>query len=373
MTFDMTTLDVARAGDRGQPLDAPRNEDHNRRKKERWAIGVDLGGTKVAVAAVSSTGHLVGRHQSRTLKGVPPEESLAAIVQLVEQAIRDGGIDRAVIDGIGVGAPGPLNSATGVIHFAPNLGWENVAAGPYFTQSFPGIPVKLENDANAAALGEYRFGAGRGVRHMAYVTVSTGVGGGFILDGKLYTGATGGAGEIGHMTVQREGGPRCGCGRYGCLEAVSSGTAIARMAREHVESGGGGLLAKMAAVNIAAAGAVDGKAPSETMVTTQELKPIRLDATAVGIAARQGDHAACKILETAFTYLGQGLATAANLLDLELIIIGGGVSALWDLMLPHIQRELISGRIPGLQNDVQIRRAELGADVGIYGAAALFV
>jgi glucokinase len=211
--------------------------------------------------------------------------------------------------------------------------------------------VKLENDANAAALGEYRFGAGRGLRHMVYITVSTGVGGGLILDGKLYTGASGGAGEIGHIPVQREGGPRCGCGRYGCLEAVSSGTAIARMAREHVASGGGGLLAEMA----------------------QAQAQGRVGAAAVGAAARQGDPAASAILKTAFTYLGGAMATVVNLLNPEAIIVGGGVSALWDLMLPYLQHEIDSGSVAGFQNKVQIRRAELGRDTGIYGAGALFV
>lgn len=350
---------------------------------ERWAIGVDLGGTKVAVAAVSSAGRLAGRNESRTLKGVPPEESLAAIVQMVEKTVRDAGIDRAdradraAISGIGVGAPGPLDNATGVIHFAPNLGWENVAIGTYFARRFPGIPVKLENDANAAALGEYRFGAGRGLRHMVYITVSTGVGGGLILDGKLYTGAAGGAGEIGHIPVQREGGPRCGCGRYGCLEAVSSGTAIARMAREHVASGGGGLLAEMAqgkasagASASAGAGADVGASAGDEGISTNFMQ---LDAAAVGTAARQGDSAASAILAKAFQYLGGAMATVVNMLNPEAIIVGGGVSGLWDLMYPYLQQELERGCVAGLQNKVDIRRAELGKDTGIYGAGALFV
>ncbi|HAH95463.1 MAG TPA: transcriptional regulator [Firmicutes bacterium] len=347
----MTALEGACARECEGLLREGSGERAGERAGERWAIGVDLGGTKVAVAAVSSAGRLAGRNETRTLKGVPPEESLAAMVQLAEQAVCDAGIERTAISGVGVGAPGPLNSATGIIHFAPNLGWENVAIGPYFARNFPGIPVKLENDANAAALGEYRFGAGRGLRHMVYITVSTGVGGGLILDGKLYTGASGGAGEIGHIPVQREGGPRCGCGHYGCLEAVSSGTAIARMAREHVASGGGGLLAEMA----------------------QAQAQGRVGAAAVGAAARLGDPAASAILKTAFTYLGGAMATVVNLLNPEAIIVGGGVSALWDLMLPYLQHEIDSGSVAGFQNKVQIRRAELGRDTGIYGAGALFV
>lgn len=311
----------------------------------KWVIGVDLGGTKVAVGAVSSEGRLAGRIDAPTRSDIPAQESLAAIAELVRRALADSGMTATDLNGIGFGAPGPLDPVKGVIHFAPNLNWREVAVKAFFEAEFPGVPVRLQNDANAAALGELSFGAGRGFEHFIYVTVSTGIGGGLILNSQLYDGATGGAGEVGHMTVDY-GGPLCGCGRRGCLEALASGTAIARMARERVRGGAGGELARI----------------SESDIT----------AATVGLAARQGDPVAREVLETAFTQLGRGLANLVNLLNPQALAGGGGVTALWDIMEPVIRRELSAGCVVGFADALVLRKAELGANVGVYGAAALF-
>lgn len=311
----------------------------------RWVAGVDLGGTKVAAGAVSEEGRLAGRTVIPTRAERPIGETLADMVELVHRVLADAGLRAEDLAGIGIGAPGPLDPKAGIIHFAPNLGWREVPICRHFEENFPGVPIRLENDANAAALGEHSFGAGRGFSDMIYVTVSTGIGGGLILNNRLYSGATGGAGEIGHFVVER-GGPPCGCGRNGCLESVASGTAIGRIARERVAAGGAGMLAGM--------------------------EPGELDAAAVGLAARQGDPLAIEIIGRAFTYLGYGLADLVNVLNPKAIIVGGGVGALWDLMEPHIRRELNANCLEGFAEAVSLKKAELGTNVGVYGAAALF-
>jgi glucokinase len=210
-----------------------------------------------------------------------------------------------------------------------------------------GLPTSLENDANAAALAEHRFGAGRGVDHMIYVAASTGIGGGFILDGRLYRGATGAAAEVGHMTILPHG-PRCGCGNRGCLEALASGTAIAREARERIARGTPTLIAELAE------GDLD-----------------RITAKMVAQAAEQGDGEAREIIDAAMIYLGVGMANLVNLLNPQLLVIGGGLTKMGARLFDPVRRAVDRQAFPATAAAVEIKCAELREEVGLLGAAAV--
>jgi len=207
--------------------------------------------------------------------------------------------------------------------------------------------VRLANDANAAVLGEWAFGAGQGRQNLIYITISTGVGGGMIIDGRLVLGLRGLAGEVGHMTLQADG-PRCNCGNYGCWEALSSGTAIARDGAEAVRSG-----------------------QSSWLVELSQGDPDRVDARLVGEAAHQGDGAALQIIRQAARYSGIGVANLLHLFSPEVVLVGGGVSNLGDIFFEPLRRTAFKRVMPAYRN-VPIVRAALGPDVGLLGAVALF-
>ena len=248
---------------------------------------------------------------------------------------------------VGVGAPGPLDIAAGVVIAPPNLpGWERVPLRQMLRDALS-IPTYLDNDANAAALGEHRFGAGRGTRHMIYVTVSTGIGGGLILDGRLYHGASGVGGEVGHISVLPHG-PLCGCGNRGCLEALASGTAIAREARERVNRGVPTLIAELAGGD-----------------------PQQITARLVAEAAQRGDPEAQTILHTAMDYLGIGMASLVNLFNPQMIVIGGGLSKLGETLFEPVRRAIRRHAFQAAAQDVQVVPARLGDQVGVLGAAAV--
>src|SRR6266536_4878346 len=200
-------------------------------------IGVDLGGTNIRTAVLQGS-TLYSRVSLLTGETPTPERILPRVYGAIQQALDEAHVALDQIAGIGVATPGPLNNRTGVIYSPPNLpGWDNVPLRDLIQQHF-NRPIFIEHDAHTAGLGEYMFGAGRGSRHMVYLTISTGIGGGVIVDGKIVEGASGTAGELGHMTIDRNGG-RCRCGNYGCLEYLASGTAIARYANEAIAAGQG--------------------------------------------------------------------------------------------------------------------------------------
>jgi glucokinase len=247
---------------------------------------------------------------------------------------------------VGIGAPGPPDIEAGVVVAPPNLpGWARVPLKRLIEDGL-GITTFLENDANAAALGEHRFGAGRGTRHMIYVTASTGIGGGLILDGKLYHGADGMAGEIGHTTAMPYG-PHCNCGNRGCLESFASGTAIAREARGRVARGVPTLIADLAGGDLE-----------------------RITAKLVAQAADQGDVEAQSILAEAMDYLGIGMANLVNLFNPELIVIGGGLTNIGEGLFDPVRRAIVRHAFHTPAETVRVVRAELGDKVGVLGAVA---
>lgn len=316
-------------------------------RAERFFLGVDLGGTKIRTALVDGTGRIVARDYRETRAEEGPDAGLERILAAADAVLVQAGLSRSHIAAVGIGSPGPLDIERGVIVSPPNLpGW---GAFPLRqrVQDALGITTVLENDANAAALGEHRFGAGRGAKHMIYVVAGTGIGGGLILNGELYRGVSGMAGEIGHTTLL-PGGPLCGCGNRGCLEALAAGPAIARAARERIAAG-----------------------MSTTMTELALSDPRRITARLVAEAAAQGDEIARQVLSEAMDYLGLGIANLVNILNPELIVIGGGLANIGEALLGPVRRAIEQHAFFSLAQTVRVVKAELGDDAGALGAAAV--
>jgi glucokinase len=310
-----------------------------------YVVGVDLGGTKILTALVDLTGTVRARRRVLTPQA-GPAAVVEAIAATVEGVLADAGLARTDCLGVGVGAPGPLDPRRGVVYEPANLpGWRDVPLAALLAEAL-GLPSHVENDANAAALGEWWVGAGRGIADLVYITVSTGIGGGIILGNRLLQGVSGTAGEIGHTVVDADG-PLCGCGRRGHLEALASGRAIARMAAEAVASGRPTALAAVGA------------------------DPARLSAEVVAEAARHGDAVAREIYQRAGFYVGVGVANVLNLLNPRTVVIGGGVSKAGDLLLDPVRRTARQLAFDRPARDAEIVPAALGDDVGVVGAAAV--
>lgn len=312
----------------------------------QFVVGVDLGGTKILTALADSDGQVIAEQKIFTESAKGQEHVITRIVHTVEYVLQAAGVKREQVRALALGAPGPVDAVNGVIRFAPNLAWRDVSICRVLEQHLS-LPVFLDNDANLAALGEYVYGAGQGVNHMVYMTVSTGIGGGLILDGKLYHGASGVAGEIGHMTVM-PGGPLCGCGKRGCMEALASGTAIAREARELAAGGQGEKILALAGGEIAA-----------------------ITAATVAEAAEAGDLTALDIIKGAASYLGIGLANIITLLNPSRIVLGGGVINIGEPLLNAIIQEVQVHVMEEAGAAAGIVRAKLGGHSGVMGAVAL--
>ncbi|MBE0466619.1 MAG: ROK family protein [Candidatus Desulforudis sp.] len=312
-----------------------------------YVVGIDLGGTKIYTVLAAADGEIAAEVEVPTGAEQGYERVLDRIAETVFAVCSRAGVGPGAVSAVGVGAPGPLDPGNGVIHQAPNLGWRKVPFRDDLGARLR-FPVYLENDANLGALGEHTYGAGRGSSEMMYVTVSTGVGGGLILRGEIYGGAGGGAGEIGHITVVPRG-PRCGCGGRGCLEAVASGTAIARRAQELITRGAGTEILTRAG----------GEAGAVTAAT-------------VAGAAGAGDPEARAILEEAAVHLGTGLAAVVNLLNPDLIVLGGGVMKHnWALLWDRLDLSLREQALEAAYRRVRLAPAALGDRVGGLGAVAL--
>ncbi len=310
-------------------------------------IGIDLGGTKISTALVDADGQIIAHDYRETQAEKGQALVVNRMVDAVRQVMEQADTSKDQVKAVGIGAPGPLDIHTGVVVAPPNLpGWQDVPLKELIEERV-GIETFLENDANAAALAEHRFGAGRAVDHMIYVTVSTGVGGGLILDGRLYHGAEGAAGEIGHITVLPNG-PLCGCGNRGCLEALAAGTAIAKRAREVVSQG-----------------------VSTRITDLANDEPARITAKLVAEAAEQGDFEAQKILSEAMSYLGIGMASLVNLFNPQIIVIGGGLSNLGERLLEPVRRGIARHAFVASAQTVRVVLAELGDKAGVLGAAAV--
>lgn len=307
------------------------------------AIGVDVGGTKIAAAVVDESGVIVDRNRRPSAADEPE-----LIVETVADMVADLAREHSATS-VGLAVAGFVDHAAGAVRFAPNIAWRDMPVGPMVAHRV-GLPVVLENDANAAAWGEFVFGPARAINDMVFVTVGTGLGGGVVSDGRLVRGAYGIGGEIGHIRLVPDG-HRCGCGNRGCWEAYGSGTALVREARDLVASGSP--LAK-------------------TLGTACGGDPEQLSGPQVTQAALAGDPASIELLADIGRWLGEGAADVAAILDPQMFVIGGGLSAAGDLLLEAAvaaYRRNLTGR--GHRPEATFALATLGQDAGVIGAAAL--
>jgi glucokinase len=347
---------------------------------ESLVVGVDLGGTQIRTAVLRGA-QLISRVGLPTGQDTTPEQLIPRIYAAIEQALDEAHTTLEQIAGIGIGAPGPLDSRTGVIFAPPNLpGWNRVPLRDIFEEHFKSaaeqkIGVVVENDANAAGLGEYMFGAGRGSRDIVYLTISTGIGGGVIVDGKIMEGTTGMAGELGHMTIDWHG-RRCNCGNIGCLEALASGTAIARHANELIAAGQGAELVEFArALQQHVKEPDSSELPEHDSIehkqATGEVGQLHVSARIVSQAAQAGIPLARAIIGSAAEALGVGLVNIIHIFNPEVIILGGGVTQM-GAMLMEPALHIVQERAMAMPRDaVRIVLAELGVNTGLVGAGAL--
>ena len=306
-------------------------------------VGIDIGGTKIAAGVVDEDGTILSRKRVATA-GRDAETVERTVSELVNQLRPDFDIEA-----IGIGAAGFVDEKRSRVDFAPNLGWQDEPLR-MAVESATGLPVVVENDANAAAWGEYRFGAGRGSGYVVAITVGTGIGGGIIIEGSMYRGRWGAAAEFGHLSVDPGGRP-CGCGNRGCWEQYASGNALVREARYL---------------------ASERRAEAEKMLDLGDGTPEGVQGVHITTAAREGDPVALAAFEFVSQWLGQGMADVAAIMDPECFVIGGGVSEAGDILLGSTVRsfgENVTGREHRTMPKIVV--ASLGNAAGLVGAADL--
>lgn len=308
---------------------------------KKYVVGLDLGGTKIYTALVDLNGTIIKEKVVETLAFEGEEAVINRMMDTIDYVIE--GTDKELIKAIGIGAPGALDLKEGIVMESPNLPFENFELVGKIRARYD-LPTYLDNDANVATLGEYRFGAGKGTENMIYMTVSTGIGGGAILNGKIFRGSTGNALEIGHTTISQER-TRCGCGNLGCSESLASGTAIGKRAKEAVNSN------------------AETSLKNYDDVTSKE----------VFMEAAKGDRVAKEILNTSLTYLGITVANVITSFDPEKVVIGGGVINGGDIVLETVKEEVAKRCMKVFVDSCSIEKAKLGGQAGVLGAAALAI
>lgn len=312
-------------------------------------LAIDLGGTKMLHALITPQGQMLEREFCPTLAEEGPAAVIKRMLSTSVSILREAGLSYGSLGAIAIAAAGAIDTKLGEVTASPNLpGWHDVPLRGEMEKG-TGVPTFVINDATAAALGEHCFGAGRGVRNLIYLTVSTGIGGGIIIDNRLYSGVSGSAGELGHMTIDVNG-PRCPCGNIGCLEMLASGKAVAREAQRQIAQG-----ARTAILEIA------------------EGDPQFITAQTVAAAANRGDPVALAVINKAATYLGVGLVNYVNIFNPEMIIIGGGLSKMGEMLLVPA-RKVVAERAFELPRSIaRIVASELGDNSGVFGAVAFVV
>lgn len=312
---------------------------------ENVYVGMDLGGTTIKVGLCSESGVLLHTYEGPTGVAEGPETVISNMAEYVRRVVEESPYSWEQLAGVGAGVAGFTNVRDGIIVMAPNIGFKDVPIRAILEERL-GKPVKIDNDANVAALGEAWSGAGAGVENCVCYTLGTGVGGGIIINGRIYQGFSGMAGEIGHIDVVPDlEAIQCGCGKTGCLETVSSATGIIRMARDAVERG------------------------ERTFIADAS----EITAKTVFDAAKAGDEVALRIVKRAAFYLGNSMAAVAAVLNPQSFIIGGGVSKAGDILFNPIRETFAQLTPEPLQRGVQIVPAMLGNDAGMIGAAGLLI
>ncbi|OEG61932.1 MAG: transcriptional regulator [Halanaerobium sp. MDAL1] len=313
---------------------------------KEYYLGLDLGGTKILTGLADSEGKIIARSRRDTEADLGEDKIIENMIATIEDVLEKTEVTKEQIITLGIGSPGPLDSKKGIIIENANLPWKNVPLVERM-ESALGIKTLLQNDANAAALGEKWFGAGKNVENMVYITISTGIGGGAIINKELFTGVNDNACEIGH-TVIDPNGPLCGCGNHGCLEAFASGTSIGKRAREAAAAG-----------------------QSKEMLELADNIVEDIDAVICAQAAHQGDQVAKDIFKNAGYHLGIGMGNVVNTFNTEMIILGGGVMKASDLFLDEAIKTMEDISLAGSLEMVTVKEAELGSDIGLKGAIAV--
>ncbi len=320
--------------------------------REQFIIGIDLGGTNIAAGAMPTDGT---REIAMRMVPTRAEEGSAAVVErivmmiedVIEQTRAETGAERSDFLGVGIGSPGPLDRERGVVIISPNLGWRDFPLRDE-VGSRVNLPASLDNDANCATLGEWWCGAARGGRNVVGLTIGTGIGGGLILDGKLYHGVSDAAGEIGHTTIDFTG-RRCKCGNYGCLEAYASGSAIAERAREVLDVDGDSILHDLVNGDVS-----------------------RITAAIVFEASKRGDLVALEIVRDTAHFLGVGIANLINIFNPDFVVVAGGVTQAGDLLFDPLRAEVRRRAFKHAVDACKIVPGALPLSAGVVGAVATF-
>lgn len=308
-------------------------------------VAVDVGGTNIVAAVLDHEMKLVARRKKKSRGQDSGERTERRLSEAIEQALDEAGVKKP--QGIGIGSPGPLDPIEGVIVDTPNLAWKNFPLVGYLEDAF-GVPVVLDNDVNLGTFGEYRFGKASKYANVLGVFPGTGIGGGWVLDGKLFTGASGSALEVGHMTVELDG-PFCGCGKRGCLEAIASRTVIA---------------AEIAAL------AARHDAPY--ILENYGTDIVNIRSGAISKAIKNGDRLVEAVVRRAAYFVGMAIGNLINVLSPEAVVVGGGlVEAMEKLYLEEIKKGINDHALPFMRENVELFPAKLGDDAVVMGAAAL--
>ncbi len=313
----------------------------------KYYIGIDLGGTNIVAAVVDEEYNIITKASTKTNRPRPAEAIADDMAAMAIKAVEDAGLTMEQIEWVGVGTPGIANSQTGIIEFSNNLGFENTPMAELIRKHID-KPVYIENDANAAAYGEYVAGAAKGAKNAVCITLGTGVGGGIIIDGKIYAGSNFGGAEIGHTVISLDG-PQCSCGRKGCFEVYSSATGLIRMTKEKMD-----------------------EVPDSKLHDITAERNGKVSARTAFDAMRQGDKAAKEVVDFYIKALAAGITNTINIFQPDVLCVGGGVCNEGDpLLLPMkalVEKEVYTRNSP---KNTKIVIAQLGNDAGLIGAAFL--
>ncbi len=313
-----------------------------------YYLGIDLGGTNIAVGIVDEEYKIVARASSKTQTD-SAEQVADAMAATAREALKNAGLTLDDIPWVGIGSPGTVNRETGIIEYANNLPFRNTPMVKMLSERLDGKRVEMENDANAAAYGEYMNGALKGANNAIAITLGTGIGGGVIINGKIYAGSNFAGAELGHTVIVVDGKP-CSCGRNGCWEAYASATGLIRMTKEHME-----------------------KAPKDSPLwTIVEGDLEKVNGRTAFDAMRQGDPIGKEIVDEYIHYLGEGIVNMVNIFQPDILCVGGGISNERETLMAPL-RDFVAARQYAMNSSKKtaICRAELGNDAGIVGAALL--
>ncbi len=315
-------------------------------KKTQYIASVDAGGTKILSAIINSKNKIIARVKKPTPANDSPRAVINRIIECIEAAIIEAKITTEELAAIVVGIPGSLNPERGIVYLAPNLGWKNTKVTSQIKKYF-GVPTFIENDANLGALGTHRFGVGKGFKNLLAIFVGTGIGGGLIFNNTLYRGKSFAAGEIGHIIIDPKG-EKCGCGNYGCFEAVASRTAITREIKNAI------------------------KKDKRTVISKLTNNFGLIKSSILAEALRRNDKLTRKVLKSSAQTIGMVIGNLSNLLDLNAVVLAGGViEAVGDFMLPIIKKSASEVALPQNFERLKILNSKLADDAALYGGIVI--